>query len=676
MPITLRILCLLLLLLSLLNAAGQEEDLRNAIENITENLVEEQDLSELIEKLAYFRKHPINLNESTPEQLKSLFFLSTLQINSFFSYRKSTKLIDVLELQAIPGFDPETINKLLPYVTIDGINSYEHLKLKNMLHTASHELTTRYSRLLQEQKGFKDLLGSRYLGTPEKFLLKYRYNFQETICAGLLLEKDAGELMFNKDSGIAHLSAHIAWYKLGRIKKIIIGDYSLKFGQGLTLWSGFSFGKGADVTSVAAKDVGLKPSSSSNESLFFRGAASTINLMQYLDLTPFFSFRKVDASLKNLSDGSIVLSNPNSSGLHRTQSELKNKKSVKQQVYGAALQYNTDVLNVGIIAYQTNHEHPFIAGPQLYNKYDFNGRQLQNIGMHFNYSFREVYFYGEIAHSVNGAQARTIGAMTSFSRKISAVVLNRSYDKDYHNFYSNGLGEATETNNEKGWYTGLNYLLTKDISWSIYCDLFKFPWLKYRVDFASSGFEMLSQLTYTKNKVFKVVARFKLEQKQQNPNESTNNKHLVYVTKQTFRLDWSIKINRKFNLNQRTELALYQKGIHTKETGILQYQDLSYSPMSSKLSGNLRLAWFKTGSFNSRIYAYEDDVLQASGSGLYSGKGFRAFVNARFKATTKLDIWLRLASFIYPGETIIGAGLDEIAGNKKTELKVQLSYQF
>ncbi|WP_235972664.1 hypothetical protein [Pedobacter ghigonis] len=56
------------------------------------------------------------------------------------------------------------------------------------------------------------------------------------------------------------------------------GDYTLQFGQGLTLWSGFSFDKGPDVTSVAKKDLGLRPYTSTNEYSFFRGAAATINL--------------------------------------------------------------------------------------------------------------------------------------------------------------------------------------------------------------------------------------------------------------------------------------------------------------------------------------------------------------------------------------------------------------
>lgn len=655
---------------------AQEEEIRAVIENLAESLSEEEDFSELTEKLSFFRKHPINLNKTTPEALKSLFFLSSLQIGNFFSYLENTRLMDVLELQAIPGFDPGTINRLMPFVTITDLQGYEDLKPKNMLRAASQDLTLRYARLLQQQKGFKDLSGSRYLGTAEKLLLRYRYSFQEIASAGLVMEKDAGETLFNRNSGIDHLSAHLALFKLGRIKKLVIGDYSMQFGQGLTLWSGFAFGKGPDVTSVAAKDVGLKPYTSANESAFFRGAATTINMIKNIELSTFVSVRKLDASLKILPDGNLALSNINSNGLHRTQTELKNQKSIAQRTYGAVLQYITDNLNIGFISYKTNYQHRFITGAQLYNKYGFNGKHLGNIGLHYNYSFKNVYLYGEIAHSTGAGKAMINGAMTTISRKLSAVVLHRSYDKDHHNFFSSALGEGAETNNEKGWYIGLNYLLSKNLTWSAYCDYFRFPWLRYRVDSASSGYEILNQLNYTKGKTFSAAVRFKLERKQQNPDEGSAYYHLDEVVKQNYRLEWIWKPSRKFNFQQRTEVSHYQKGIKTKERGYMQYQDISYTPMSSRLSGNLRLAWFKTSSYNSRIYAYEDDVLHGAGSAVYSGRGVRTFINVRYRPATKLDIWLRFATFIYQGTTVIGSGLDEIEGNKKAELKVQLRYRF
>jgi len=110
--------------------------------------------------------------------------------------------------------------------------------------------------------------------------------------------------------------------------------------------------------------------------------------------------------------------------------------------------------------------------------------------------------------------------------------------------------------------------------------------------------------------------------------------------------------------------------------GYLVYQDLDYSPLSSKISGNVRLAYFNTASYHSRIYAYEDDVLSGSGSGGYYGKGIRTYLNVRYRLLKTLDLWGRYALYFYPDKTVIGSGLDEIMGSKKSDLKFQVRYQF
>lgn len=655
--------------------AQEDEKIKDAIEAFAEDNPEETDLSSLTDRLTNFQRHPINLNKTTPEQLKELFFLSPLQINNFFIYTAKNRLLDVLELQAIPGFDIATVNKVLPFVTLTNLSYTGTLKPKDLLFKSNHDLMLRYSSVLQQQKGFKDLTGSRYLGTPEKLLVRYRYNFMEILSATINMEKDPGESIISHKHGVDYLSANIALFKLGMIRKLVIGDYTLQFGQGLTLWSGFSFGKGPDVTSVAAKDIGLKPYTSTNEAAFFRGIASTIFMGGNINFTPFISVRKLDASLKALPDGSFTVSNINISGLHRTQTELKNQKSLKQQVYGAAVQYLTGNLNIGIIGYQSQYQHRFTTGNQSYNRYSFTGKKLENAGFHYNYTFRNIYLYGEIGHSSGAGHAIIHGAMASLSPKTSVVLLYRNYEKDYHNFFSKAVGEGTETSNEQGWYTGFNHKLPGNLTWSFYGDYFKFPWLKYRVGAPSSGFEALSQLDYVKRKVFKVTLRFKVERKQQNPDAGSSQESLEPLIKENYRLDWSWKISRKFNFHQRTEIANYQKGIKRKETGFLIFQDVDYTPLSARISANCRLAFFNTPSYNSRIYAYEDDVLYAGGSGVYAGKGFRSYVNSRYKLSRKADLWTKFALSVYSGVKTIGSGLDEIEGNKKSEFTLQLRYQ-
>src|SRR5690606_2325202 len=113
----------------------------------------------------------------------------------------------------------------------------------------------------------------------------------------------------------------------------------------------------------------------------------------------------------------------------RTQTELKNQRSLEQRVYGGVIQYSSDNLGIGIIGYQSDYQHEFITGPQQYNKYSFVGKKLKNTGFHYNYTFQNVYLYGELAHSIGSGYAIINGAMASLSTKLSTVMLYRSYSK-------------------------------------------------------------------------------------------------------------------------------------------------------------------------------------------------------------------------------------------------------
>lgn len=668
-----------LLLITPFHGSAQEDPIiRDIIEQLGPELGEDFDLSELIENLSYYRRKPIDLNKAGMEQLKSLFFLSPLQISNFLSYRSvSGRLDNVLELQGIDGFDLATLERLMPFVTIGSEGDLKKIFSKELFNAADQEILLRYGQTLEKQRGFEELPGSRYLGSREKLLGKYKYRYKDLLAANLVMEKDAGEYLFsgtNKTS-MDFLSGNITLSNLGKFKKVVLGDYNLQFGQGLTMWSGFGYGKGPDVTSVAKKDLGVRPYSSANEISFLRGAAVALALTNRWLLTAFASFRNLDASTSTADDGTVAQVNMSSSGLHRTQTEIGNKNALGQRVFGGAVQYLSDNLNAGVVAYNSQYSNAFVTGPLGYNKYNFTGRNLTNAGVHYNYTFQNIYFYGELAHSIHSGFAMVNGAMASISKTVSAVVVNRTYDKDHQGFFTRSLGENTEAKNEQGWYAGLNITPNKKITFALYGDIFRFPWLKYRIDLPSRGYEVLSQAVYTPSKSIKAVLRVKTENKQQNPDGDIDSTYIVGVAKTNYRLALSWQLSRSLSLEHRTEVVQYRKAA-IADVGLLIYQDIAIHPSGKKLSGNARLAYFRTDSYNSRIYAYEDDVLYSSGSGMYNGKGFRTYLNVRYKVSRNLDLWARHAIFIYRDTETIGSGLDLIEGNKKNELKFQIRYQF
>lgn len=665
--------------------AQQDNDpiIEDIVESVVANQTEDYDYTELVERLNYYKKNKINLNRTNKEELQELVFLNPLQINAIFEHIATNgKLISDLELQSIRGFDLELIRNLLYFADISSPTGFENFSFKKLFSDGKNDLLIRYSRYLEKQKGFTIPASSgksRYLGTPERVFIRYRFSFSNNIQFSLNLEKDAGEKYWNNTNGQTgpdFLSSSLFVKDIKRFKKIALGDYSLQFGQGLTLWSGLGFGKGADIFAVAKQDLGLKPYTSVNEFSYFRGAATQINFGRF-DFTPFISYNKLDAGvalnpLTNLED----ISSLQQSGLHRTENELKNRRRVGQLVFGGNIQYNYQKLSLGLTAYHSKYEQNFAPGNALYNKFDFSGNQLDNVGFNYSYTLNNTYFFGELAHSLNYGFAYINGLITSLSPIVSAVLFHRNYQKDYYSFYNQGIGESSTAVNEKGFYAGLQIKPNRKFGIDFYTDLFKFPWLKFGVDAPSSGYDILGQFNYNPNKTTRFTLRYQFQNKQKNAPEQLFTNTLDFEKKSNYRAEVQYQVNSIFSLRNRLEVVQYKQESTATKFGFLAYQDVNYSPLSSKWSGNMRFTLFDTDGFDTRIYTYENDVLYGFSIPGFQNQGVKFYTNVRYNVKRGVDLWLKYSYTKFNGVNTVGSGLDEIQGNNRSEAKVQLRIQF
>ena len=193
------------------------------LENITENNedVETEDDSYL-QQLQHFLKDPINLNSANVTELKELRILTPIQIQNFILYRALVgKLVDIYELQAVPAWDLQIIQKLRPYISVslqvDVLNT-----VNNRLKKGEHSILLRGSQVLERSKGY--LLDSSsatnfYPGSPQKILFRYKYSFKNLLQYGIVAEKDAGEQFFKgkQKQGFDFYSIHLFARKIGII---------------------------------------------------------------------------------------------------------------------------------------------------------------------------------------------------------------------------------------------------------------------------------------------------------------------------------------------------------------------------------------------------------------------------------------------------------------------------
>ena len=689
-------LILILIAFSCKVVFGQVTDPKNdnflekKIENIAENSSEDIDYTNIFENLTFFQEHPLDLNFAKADELQALIMLSDFQINSLIQYRqKFGKLLSIYELQAVPGFDLALIYQLLPYVKVERDLNRLNISFKEMIKRSSQEIFFRVSQVIEEQKGFspiaaQDLIdnpNARYLGSPQRLFTRYRLRYGNYLSAGFTAEKDAGEEFFkgSQKQGFDFMTGHLAIQNIGKLKSLNIGDYQAQFGQGLTFWSGFGFGKTADAMNIKRTGQGLRPYTSVNENLFLRGIATSWTLGNF-ELTGFFSNKKANtnaASVDSLSQDLQAFSNFNFSGFHRTPGELTDKGNIREQVFGGHVAYKLRTLNIGFTGVRYDYSAPLTRTESLYNKYEFQGKSNTNIGLDYNWIYRNFNFFGEVSRSANGGLATTHGLIASLDPKLSLSVLYRNFAKDYQTIYSASIAEGSRSINERGILIGLIAKPTKYFSISAFFDRWSYPWLRYLVDAPSVGKDALAQINYTPSKTVDAYLRFRDRNRARNVTsvEDLDIEFPIAQRQRNIRFDIGYKISPSFKFRNRIEYVIFDQPNARQEVGFLIMQDITYKPLSKPVSFSFRYALFDTDGFNSRIYAYESDVLYSFSIPAYFYKGSRTYLTLEYNLTRKIDIWFRYAQFYYTNRTETGSGLTETQGPLRSDFRIQVRFK-
>ncbi|QMU27277.1 ComEA family DNA-binding protein [Adhaeribacter radiodurans] len=673
------------------------------LELFAQELIAQPDNSDLMyediyENLLQYYQQPINLNQTTREELESLFILSPAQVNSFFEYRRqNSPLVNLYELQAIPGFDVPTIYKLLPFVDVPDGSLLTQLKplWLRMRQEQNQYFLVRYDRTMQQKKGYSfadtsstGRVASRYSGSPDKYLIRYRNSHARDYSVGFTAEKDAGEkLIWDPNTqryGLDFYSAHVQLYNQGKFKALALGDYQLQFGQGLLLAGGFSVGKGAEtITTLRRSNLGIRPYTSVLEAAFFRGAAFTYTWQQW-ELTTFYSNKKVDGNVQSALDTleadfgteESSFSSIQATGFHRTLTEISSKHQVKEQVIGSNLLFRApnQPFTMGITALRTVYNVAIQPMSRAYNQFEFAGQQLTNLGTHYSYNWQNLNFFGETAYSSSGGWGTVNGLLASLSARLEASVLYRNYSRQFHSLHGNAFGESTRNNNEQGWYFGLKVKPTTPWEITAYYDAFVFPWLKYRVNAPSNGNESLVRLQYRPTKTTLLYVQFRSETKGRNV--SLLNQQIDFVsqaTRKNYLLYLDYTPSPKINLRSRIQHSTFTLAGKTTQ-GYFMAQDVSFNLKRWQLS--TRYGLFDTDDYDNRQYTIERDVLYAFSVPALSGVGAHYYLVAQFKANSNLDFWVKYSNTNYRHQATIGSGLEEMKGHIREDIRVQVRYGF
>ena len=673
---------------------GQEVE-RMSWEDFVEVMADENDEDggvddEMLEGLYELHTHPLNVNTLTREDLEMLPFLGEEQIEGIVRYlEKNRPVMSLGELMMIGSLGKGQREMLRLFVYVEEKSSWNDDKRKTtlgeLLKRGKHEAVWRTDVPFYTKVGFEDVPEEVLEQSPNKvyqgdrYHHAFRYGFASMnhLLAGIQMEKDAGE------RGVDYVSGYVMVKDLGIVKRAIVGNYRLSFGQGLAVNTSMKYGKMMMVGTMDRMDRGITKHSSTQESGYFTGGAATLQLGQW-QLSAFASYRKNDGTYNADSTG---ISSLKTDGLHRTTLERSKKGNLGITNIGGNIHWEHHGLQLSATAIATHLAVPlapkFDTPSTTYRFYNAQGQDFFVGSIAYSYHHQSFTFSGETAFSDTQRQngAATLNALRWRVNSDNVLMLvGRYYGAKFVSLNGKAFGENSMVQNEEGILLSYTTRSLRNMVVEAYVDAMYFPWMKYQVSGSSRGYEGLVQTTYSPNSRWSLLARYRIKSKQKDFSNETGG---IPFTTLSYKTQQNLKLQSNNQISDRIALRTSAFGVMThfadtsNETGFAIGEDIRWQHPKTKYYIDFGILYFNTDSYDSRVYHYEPSLLYSFGSTFYDGQGLRTTLLASIPIVKQsLFINAKFGMTKYFNRETIGSGLDMINADHREDLQVQLRWTF
>ena len=588
-----------------------------------------EDWREKYEELSEIAEHPFNINAITKEELEQLPFLSDKLIENILYYvYKYGPLLTKNELLGVEGMDWQTRKFLTDFIYIGpSENERDKFSWKNLWKYNKQELLTRLDIPFNTKAGYADYdaetlaesPNKRYYGDPFYHNVRYRFQYNKQVYAGLTAEKDAGEPFFSQYNrkGYDAYSGYLFLSNLKKLKALAIGNYKANFGYGLVLNIGsFTMGKGTMNRNRFGQ--GFTKYTSTGEGEYLQGIAATYQVAKRWQASAFYSFRKQDARVENEFIRSLK-----TDGYHRLKKDMEKKHTVSNHLTGCNLTYNGKFTEFGLTAVYNHFNKVLNPDARAYNLYYPRGDYFYNVGVNYKFFLHRFTFSGETAMDKSGKIATLNAISYQPGVNTNLLVIHRYYDKSYQSLYGNAFSENSRLQNETGAYLGLE---------TSFLDKFKLK-------------------NYT------------------SPDET---KFVLPYVRQRLRYQCSSVCNEYLSLKGVAEGVMASYNGWEKSKGGYVSGTVKGNIPSISLQASLTGTWFHTQDYDSRIYVYEPGLLYAFSMNSFYGKGTRMAINLKYTWKNRFMIQAKWGWTHYKDRNRIGTDTEEIQGSDKADLQVQI----
>jgi hypothetical protein len=549
---------------------------------------------------------PLEINLITRKQMEECGLLTPFQIESILDYRKEYgDILSLSELSLVDGFGPEAIELVRHFFRF---SSLQEIAAPFVEESFSHRFSAKVRKKIKSE--------------GISFTSKYKIEYGRRITAGLTLDSDAGEKLtsyYHPD----FTSVHLAWspperpldYKKIRFRKVVLGDYVARFGQGLALWKAFPVSFFGTPSSLIKRGSAIAPYTSTDESNFLRGAGVTFGSSE-MECSLFASYNGVDARVVGDSCYTSIITD----GLHTTDGERATRNSMHEYLFGGHLSYDFSRLQLGLTALCYGYDKCNARRVREYNKYQMYDGIWGNVALNLYSSWRSFRFFAEAALDFRPSAALLCGVCWNPDYRFETALIVRAYGKGYTATHAAAYSTLSSCSNQYGATASVKYLPSRGWTMHLSAEYSAYPWSRYRID--GPSWDSRARLDILKEFQSGSQLRMRLDWRHKSESGSTLNG----------RLHASAALTQCWSLSARIEGGL--KGFAT-------YGELGFRTTDRRWDICARGTYYNTEDWNSRVYIYERGVPQSFSVENYYGKGWSWYFLVKWSPARFADLWFK-----------------------------------
>jgi hypothetical protein len=570
----------------------------SGIEDVVEEIMAingDYDPAVLLEQLSDLKEFPVHINHGDERENARLFFLTEFQVMVLSDHvRRNGDVVSLYELALLPAFDRRTVMLMAPYIS---------------LQPAGGSNEKRYGRTM-----FTMTASSRFTGADNnepgaRILMKVRHDGSR-LSYGITAENDPGEpLTFREAAGPDFLSGYLMFQGKGLISRVIVGDFWLRTGEGLLFNGSALQGSWLSSPSFMAGRNNAAPYTSSAETGFFRGICLTATLDD-CQAVFFLSYRSLDAGVLNDADGrACAVSHLITGGIHVTDYQRRMRDNLGEAVAGLRLSWGTNHYRVGATSSATLFSLPFQPDMTAPDKiYMFTGDRLLNVAADFKAGTGPVLFFSEAAVSFPGSWAVTAGVRARPSPGVTFNILARHLSPQYYAFHSGAFMTGSGPGNETGLSASLHVEAARHLFITAGADHCRIPLPRYRCSSPSVSSRAGIKGEYIPREGLSLKISYTCSSREYDTGSETGTSGSETRTRNQLAFTFSHSPLNGLSLVTRAAVSSIPA---SRSQGFLLCQDISLMIREVPVRLWFRYALCTTDDYESRLYAYENDMLSS-----------------------------------------------------------------